>query len=217
MKRNIFWIGGILAVASLVAPSAKAITASEAFERLDVEALTLIEPAARQQMVRDYLDENKVDTVFNALEGLSWIVPPVSNDYLQVQVSQVTKLTLRVLPSKKGQLVGAIYTVGDSITAPDSQLTFYDAEMNPLKLDKILKQPKLGDFFDFSGVPDSEKKALLKKIPFPTIEYTFSPEGTDLTARLTIERYMGAEDFAKLTLYMRPELLYHWTGSQYRR
>ena len=218
---NIAASAALLAASALPAASATpspalpdTVTASDAFVAMPAQTLDLLTRSMRLDML-EYWKIDSIADIANTMEGFSHLCRPVTDDGLKVQVTPVTTLTIRILPTRKGRIAATVYTIGDSLQAADSEIRFYDAEMNELKRDRFIKTPSSEDFFDFKGVDHKLRKELLSLVPFPTVEYTLSPDGTDLKARLTVGKYMGREDLEKITPYLRRDRVYHWTGSKY--
>ncbi len=223
MKTLIIIAASAALLASAALPAASAtpshaltdtVTASDAFVAMPAQTLDLLTRSMRLDML-EYWKIDSIADIANTMEGFSHLCRPVTDDWLKVQVTPVTTLTIRMLPTRKGRIAATVYTIGDSLQAADSEIRFYDAEMNELKRDRFIKTPSSEDFFDFKGVDHKLRKELLSLVPFPTVEYTLSPDGTDLKARLTVGKYMGREDLEKITPYLRRDRVYHWTGSKY--
>lgn len=210
-------VAAVAATASAAQPQAAAdtLTASDALVAMPAKTLDLLSTGMRQDII-EYFKADSIHHVPNAMDGLSYLVPPLTDDYLQVQVTPVTRFTLRMLPGRKGRVVATSYTVGDSLQAPDSELQFFDADMETLRLDKIIKMATVKDFLKLDGVDRKTRDELMALIPFPTVEYSFSPDGTDLTARLTVGEFLGKEVNDKLAPYLRRERVYRWDGSGYK-
>lgn len=215
MKKKYILLG--IATLALALPSkGKTITASEAFETLPAKVMTLLDKDIRKMMISNYTPDSV--TLFpNALEGVSYLCNPMTENYLCVQITPVSQLAVRVLRGKKRDesIVVTSYTLGDSLTAHDSELMFYNADMQPLKREKYIKIADSKDFFDFRGATKEEKHEALKSVPFPTVEYSLSPDSDTITARLTIGQFMGKEEYEKLQRWILPEILYYWDGSHY--
>lgn len=182
---------------------------------MPAETLDLLTLNMRLDMIDYYNVKDSVYSVPNTMEGLSHLVRPMTNDYIKVQITPVTTLTMRVLPLRKKQIVVSAYTVGDSLQAADSDLRFYDAAMNELRRDKFIKLASTVDFFDFEGVDRKTRRELLGLVPFPTVEYTPHPDNTSLTARLTVGEFLGRETLDKIEPYLRRERVYEWNGHRY--
>lgn len=197
------------------AVEADTVTAAQALVAMPAQTLDILTTSMRLDLI-DYYRADSIYRVPNAMEGLSYLRRPMTPQYLQVQVTPVTKFTIRILPRKNDFMVATVYTIGDSLQAADSEIRFYDAQMKELKRSKFIKLLSTEDFFDFSGVDGKTRRELLSIVPFPTVEYTFSPDGTDLKARLTVGEFLGKEDLEKITPYLRRDRLLRWDGARYR-
>ena len=220
MKRLIALCASAAAVAAIwasEAPRAEAdtLTASDALVAMPARTLDLLSTTMRLDMLTYYAADS-IYKVPNTMEGLSYLNPPVTDSYLQVQVTPVTRFTVRMLPGKKGPVVATSYTVGDSLQATDSELCFFDAKMKELNRDKIIKLLSTKDFIKHEGVDRKVRNEVMTMIPFPTIEYTFDPESTDLKARLTVGEFLGKETNERIAPYLIRERVLRWDGSKYK-
>lgn len=178
-------------------------TAREAFTYLDIPALDLLKRTTRLDML-DYLDADSVYKASNAMGGLSWI-EKCTPDYIKVQLTPVSTLELKMLPTKKdGVVTMAVYTVGGESQSEDSQITFTDEKLHPLDASKFFKAPELKDFFDIPKGSLTSMKEIKEMIPFPTVAYSASPNSNDLTARLTVEKFMNLDDWNIVKLFLKP-------------
>lgn len=205
----------------LAAISAQAFSADSGFTAADVlvnmnaKTLDILTESQRKDMLDYYTEADSVYNVLNVMEGFSHLNPPVKDDYLQVQITPVTCYTIRILPYKDKKLAMTLYTVGDSVMAHDTEIRFYDMNMNELKRDKFIKTLSTEDFFDFKGVDGKLKKEILQIIPFPTVEYSITPDGNKLKADLTVGAFLTKEDLEKVSPYMRRIREYRWDGSKW--
>ena len=194
-----------------VSPS---ITASEAFVRMPATTLDLLNSSMRRDML-DYLKADSVYNVMNTMEGFSHLNAPLTDNYLQVQVTPVSRFTVKILPAKKGNIVMTLYTVGDADSATDSELRFYDDSLNELPRDKFIKLASTDDFLDLKGVDGKTRKELRSIVPFPTVDYTVSPDGNTMKAELTVGEFIGKEDMERLAPYLHRERTYIWNGKKW--
>lgn len=190
--------------------------AREAFLSMPAKVLDILKRDSRMDML-SYLDADTIRPVPNGLGGTSVLIPPVTQDYIAVQVSQVSTIQIKLLPAHKGKIIAVSYTLGGDGTAADSDLSFYDDEWKLLKTSKFISLAETEDFLDLPKHSEELKKELLLLVPFPTIEYQFSPDGDTVTAHLTIGDNLGAEDMLILQQYLRPEIVYTWNGHQFKR
>lgn len=186
-----------------------------AFVNMPAKVLSLLTPEMRKDLL-DYYDNDTLRAIPNALGGLSHLERPVTPDYLKVVITPVSTMSIRQLPHKRSAIFAVAYTITGDGNAADSEISFYDNSMRPLKTSKFLT---LAQFEDFINLPKNEKdlkKELSALVPFPTVEYILSPDSNVLTARLTVEDFMGAESFARIKPYIHPEIKYHWDGKKYK-
>lgn len=205
------------AAAAKPAPTAAAdtLTAADVFLELPVNVLDIVPRSARFEMLEYY----KVDSIYkapNAMEGLSWL-NSVEPDFLEVQITDVSTLQLRLLPlAKGGRLIMTLYTVGGDSQAADTDIRFFDPQMNEMPRDKYFKLPHLKEFFNLKGAITSVKE-LETMIPFPTVHYTASAGSTDLKAELTVGEFMNQDDYRIIKVLLKPDgLTYVWDGKQFR-
>lgn len=195
-----------------VSEPADSLSASRVFADLPISVLDLIKPNTRLDML-DYFRADSVWQAPNTMGGTSHL-NTVTPDYLSVSVTAVSRLDIKILPSKTGPIAMTVYTVGESDGTSDSEVRFFDASMKPLPTDRYFKLPDLKDFLDLpKGVKASE---VLEHLPFPTIRLDVSEHGDDLTGRLTLGPQMPREDYDAVEPYVRPEVRWIWDGRRYR-
>lgn len=206
----------ILLVSVMLATQVHALTARQAFVRLETPALNLLTTDMRQDLL-SYYEADTLRQVPNALGGMSQLTRPLTDSYLKVRITPVSTLAIKVLPCRNDTVVATIYTISAPGHAADSQVNFYDSDMRRLPTHKYLKLAEIDEFIetDHDHQGREQKRELLSLIPYPTIEYTFNPEDGTITARLTVTEYLGAEITQKLERHLRPALTFVWTGSKY--
>lgn len=221
---------GILAVVSLMCllPDAKAegkgspsveskgssVTARDIFVGMQCPALEVLKKTTRLDML-DYWDVDSVYKAVNALDGRSWL-EDVTPDYLKVHVTPVSTLQLKILPVKKGSVVMAVYTVGDSIQAEDSEISFYDMEGRQLDGTAMFTPPALGNFFEFPKGSEVTIRGITEMFPFHTVAYSASPGKDDISARLTFGDYMDVDNLRIIRKYLKPEVTLRWNKGRFR-
>lgn len=206
-------------------PKDSAANAVQAFLRIETPGLELLRKSTRLDMA-DYLKEDSIYHAQNALEGESFFLEPVTKDFLRVRVTASSTYAIRLLPAKKGEVVVGVYTIGDIDRKPndsivpragDSQLDFFDSEMRRIETKKMIKVPRVEEFLEEKCKDKNLMRELMELIPFPTVVYSLNADNTDLTATLTIDHYMGREDFERIRPYLTDRITYHWTGKRYER
>lgn len=183
-------------------------TASQVFANIPLDVLDMLRPSIRLDMLDYYTQADSILTVQDALGGESHLVT-VSSDYLKVAVTPVSTLEIKLLPYKKDHLVMTLYTVGADSLASDTQVKFFDANLNPIESSKFLKMPTLKDFFNLK---DSELKEsdLREMIPFEAIALSTGPGDTPLTATFTTLRTLSKESRDLLNPLILPSLSSLW-------
>ena len=188
-----------------------ALTASKVFAEAPLEVLDMLRPSTRLDMLDYYNQADSILTATNALGGESRLVQ-VAPDYLKVEVTPVSTLEIKILRSGRKETVMTLYTVGEEGAARDTEVRFFDSDMKPLDRRKLLKAPKLADFFALKGSGVSEEE-LAGKIPFMAVEYKSGPGEAPLKATLTALGVISREDMEILSPLLSPPLEAPWKGS----
>lgn len=213
-------MAAVMAIATLLpaaaAPKGATLSADTVFINLPIEVVEILNRSSRMDM----LDYYRVDSIYAApnLVGSTSRLETVTPDYLKARLTDVSTLEIKVLPLAKGGDIAAVsYTVDSTGDQPDSELFFFDSEMRPLDRDKIFKMPKIKEFFKIDKGSLTSEKELVEMVKFPTVLYTLSPDGTMLTAKLTVGQYLDPDDYNIMKLFLVPALQYRWTGKKYEK
>lgn len=190
------------------------LTASDALVGMPAETLDLLTTSMRLDLL-DYYRADSIYRVQNTLGGQSHLLRPLTQEYLKVRLTSASTLTIKILPYRNSRIAVTSHTIGDTITAADSEIRFYDRDMRELKRDKFIKLATIEDFLKLDGVGRKTRKELTDLIPFPTIEYTLFPDSGELHAVLTVGEYLSKEALDKITPYLRRDRVYIWTGRKY--
>lgn len=198
-----------LAAKSSVNPDT--ISARRAFVKMPATVIDLLPKSTRLDML-DFFDVDSVYNAVNAMEGFSHL-EAVTPDYLKVSITPVSTMQFKILKDKKGNdIVMTIYTVGGGREAKDSEINFYNSQMEPLDKDKYMKVPQLKDFFDIPRGSITTMKEIEQMIPFSTIEYNASPDSDVVTASLTVGQFMNQDDYNIVKLFERSSINLKWDG-----
>lgn len=235
MMKRLYRFAGVLAVLAMLptaTPPAKAEIAGdtlaiekaesapvenvrEAFLRMPKECIDILDTRTRLDML-DYLKADSLCKVNNDLQGSSEFLAPVTSTFLKVRLTPVSTVAIKELPYKGKKIFAVSNTVAPEPGSADSELHFFDCHMKPMRADKMLKTPSVRDFLSLDNVDSSTRRELESLVPFPTIEYAFSPDSDTVTATLTAEGNMSREDFAKLKPYLRSTRIYRWDGHSFK-
>ena len=112
------------------------LTATSVFAEAPLEALDMIRPSTRLDMLDYYTQADSIMTAVNALGGECRLVT-VTPDYLKVSVTPISTLEIKVLPIGKKRIVMTLYTVGEDSSAMDSEVRFFDSQLRPLDMSVI--------------------------------------------------------------------------------
>ena len=197
--------------------AADTITAAKAFLEMPQQDIDLLTRSMRQDML-DYMQlRDSVYKKANIYMGLSWI-ERLTPDYIQVHLSDVSSLQIRLLDRKGSSLpvVMAIYTIDDGDGTADSTVSFFDNDMKPLPTSKFLRLPDPKDLYDIPKDAPLSLRDIEEIMPFATIKYTVNPESGRITGTLTSANRLTVEEAEKVKPYLRKELLWDWDGKRYR-
>lgn len=188
----------------------KALTAREVFTQLQCPALEILRKSSRLDML-DYWDADSIAPVKNGLEGVSNLIE-VADDYLKVQLTPVSTLQIKLLPGKGGPMAMTLHTVGDDTQALDTQVAFYDADLQPIDGTRLLNAPGLKDFLQIPKGSAVKAKDAERLIPFATVCYNAAPGTDNLTAVLTVSQFMSRGDWETCKPLVKPLLTGVWNG-----
>ncbi|MGM9815887.1 MAG: DUF3256 family protein [Lepagella sp.] len=212
----LFVAAGLWAVSASAGTSTDEVTAYRAFVEINDPAVTILSQESRSTLASDSLS-GSADLASTANKNISaTLMEPHSRSYLRVAISTASEATYKVLRRGKKDIVGVVYTVGDSATVRDSELRFYDSRFRPIALKRVMTPLCVEDFFDFTGVDKETRISLLAMLPFMAVEYGFAPDSDEMTARLTAVEALSREDQRRLAPYLR-SLRLVWDGKKYRR
>ncbi|MDE5876371.1 MAG: DUF3256 family protein [Muribaculaceae bacterium] len=221
---TVAWILALLTPEASGASRGDTISVRRAFVELPATTLDLLPHDTRLDML-DYFDVDSIYRAPNTMDGRSWL-ETVTQNYMKVVMTPVSTLEIKVLPGgKRGDTVMTVYTIGGGSQAADSEVQFYDAALRPLDTSKLFKPAVLSDFVevpkDKAGKSTTGEAPLTKRdiealVPFPTVEYSASPENTSLTGRLTVGKYMDLESYRRLEPCLTGPVTYRWDGTRFR-
>ncbi|MDE7380507.1 MAG: DUF3256 family protein, partial [Muribaculaceae bacterium] len=174
--------------------------------------LNLLKKSTRISMLH-YFDADSIWKAPNAMEGVSELIT-VRPDYLKVRITDVSTLQIKLLPFRSGQLVMTIYNIGKE-PGGDSDIRFYNSELQEIPSDKFIKMPQLKDFFDIPKGSLTTMKEIQGMLPFYTTIFNADADSTTLEAEITVGEYVSTDDYNILKLFMRPRLKYTWNGKKF--
>lgn len=169
--------------ATLTGLADEPLTARKVFAEAPLEVIDMLRPSTRLDMIDYY---TQADSIFHAPDALGGTsrVESLTDDYMRVAVTPVSTLEIKILPYRKGFIAMTLYTVGGEGIAKDTEVAFYDSDLQPLPSGKFLKQPDASAFFNLRG-SDITEADLREWMPFRTVAYSTGPGDAPLTATLT--------------------------------
>lgn len=194
----------------LILMSALTANARSAADFLLSAPLTVI-PAvserARLEML-EYFKANSDAEVKNMFGGTSKVAVNMPQ-YVTVDVSDRTQISVAVVPAKRDTMLAVIETVLTPV--PDSRVTFYGTDWSKLK-----RQPgelTVMDFVDSKALK-ADPAAELPEFPFYTLTYV-PDEGSFLAANTTAKYYTKSEQPSGLK-YMKPAVKVRFDGKNWK-
>lgn len=208
-------------IASLSATlPAYAITASEAFVRLPATELSILPAATRLNMIDYYAEADSLWEAPNAMEGVSQL-QEVGPTYLKVKLTPVSDLQIKVLPgknAKQSDVIMTLYTIGsdsdDFSDGADTEIRFYDAQMQPLKTEKYFKMPDFKKFFTIPRGSITTIKELQQMLPFTTVMWTASADSDNIVGKMTFTDAISQDDLNIIRLFATP-LTLRWKKGKF--
>lgn len=187
--------------------------ATEIFCSLPKKVLELIPPRLRRDMTDYYLQADSIYNVTNNLGGTSHLID-LTDDYLKVQVTDVSTMEIKMLPHKGQQIATVVYTTYGE--AADSKILFFDEYVQEINPEKFFKAPQLKDFFSIPRGSLTTMKEIEQMVGFCTIEYRLNAADDSLCAYLTIDKHINQDDYNIIKLFMLDSLIYDWDSKKYR-
>lgn len=191
-------------------------TASEAFTKLPLKVLEIINTSQRMDML-DYYAIDSIQPVVNGMNGISYL-RKVTPTYLRVQITPVSTLQIKVLPYDYGEIIATSYTVGDSLRAKDSELRFFDTSFNELDTKRFFDIPELDDFIPKVYIHDEKQlMSILYETPFLPIQYRIDPDFEALRATMSLKNVLDSDQLKILGYYAENSINYIWNGKKFKK
>lgn len=197
---------GVSAVEPVAADSVPVETVLDLFFYSD--EFSTIDRNARLDMA-DYYESGKKERLATRLGGTAYIDSISGTDYLKVITSSCTYSEVRRYETETGTVFALIQTA--ALPAADSRIRFFRGEDS---IEPLLEVPQTEDFLTKDG--KKRKKELVGRMDFLLVKLEFLSNG-DIVARNTTGEYLSKEDSAFVSPYMKPEILYRWTGKKFRQ
>lgn len=195
---------------------AESIDVRQAFEGLGIDVVELLDPETRSIMLQLY-DQDSIPSLPNSVGGMATL-NKVTPDFLEVELTDVSTLQLKVLKSSSGDdILMTLYTIGATDDTCETEVRFFNAALKELDSSKLLPTPPLSAFFSFPKGTKTKMKEIEALIPFETIAFSANPDNSDLKATLTVESALNVEDAKIVELFMLPNITLRWNGKKFQR
>lgn len=195
---------------------AESIDVRQAFEGLGIDVVELLDKDTRAIMLQLY-DQDSIASMPNSVGGVAKLTK-VTPDFLEVELTDVSSLQLKVLKTSSGDsILMTLYTIGAAGDTRETEVRFFDANLKELDRNKILPTPPLSAFFSFPKGTKTKMKEIESLIPFETIAFSANPDNSDLKATLTVEKALNIEDAKIVELFMVPDVTFSWNGKKFQK
>ena len=164
----------------------------------------------------DFLDSNMKAIVKNRF-GKEAEMKVLTSDYVQMQISEVSTLEMKLLPvNDSTKVVCMVKTVCAS--ASDSSIRFYTSDWSKeLAAKDFLQAPSGNDFFLPNDSPTDEDAIIRKKADMHLMKASLSKEDTSLTFIYTTPDHLNKEDREKMVPLLKKEpIVLRWSEGKFR-
>lgn len=151
----------------------------------------------------DFLDSNMKAQVKNRFDRAAEL-KILTKDYLQMQLTDVSTLELKLLPLKDSVMViGLIKTVCSS--ACDSRIRFFDTSWNELETSEFFRLPSEDSFYAQVDSVGDEYAQLRSETDLYLTKMAFSSNNSTLTITYTTPDYLNKDNREKLVPYLKTQ------------
>ena len=164
----------------------------------------------------DFYDAQMAAVVTNRMDGSSRM-NRLTDDYVQMQVSEVSTLEMKLLPvNDSTRVICMVKTVCAS--ACDSSVRFYASDWSAELAAKDFLQVPLGDDFFLPNDSLTDEAALARKMAdMHAMKASLSKDDASLTYQYTTPDYLNKEDREKLLPLLKKEpMVLRWSEGRFR-
>lgn len=208
IKKSIF----LLALALCAIAATQARTAGDVFCSSSSDVFNVIPANMRAEMLA-YLEVGRVVPVETAYGEEAKLVRATDN-YVKVRMSAASEVEMLMLTGSRDTVLLVVQTV--ETPARDSRITAIDTEGNPLRLDKLLKEPQMKDFVRLPKGSKMKPDDVLAKVRFPLISYSINDSAMTLTARQNLKEFMSTDDYAEIAPYLTDSITFRAQGTRFK-
>lgn len=204
MKRLFFCVICLFAICNI-----KAQDMASLFVAMPDALVPQLEDAWRKDLI-DLYNTGKEAKLKNTMNGFSTL-RQVTPDYLLLQVSENSKIELKLFPLVNNtQIIGMITTVNGPV--PDSRISFYTTAWESLDTADLFT-PVSSGWFIKDGIDKNGEafKNAVSVLDMDLVEYHFSPDDLTLTATYATPLYLSKKDRERVLPYLKENpKVYSW-------
>ena len=210
MKRHLLFLVSIFCTLSVMAQDMKTV-----FVAMPDSIVPLLTKVNREDCI-DFLDSNMKAVVKNRFGNVAEM-KVLTDDYVQMQVSEVSTLEMKLLPvNDSTRVICMVKTVCAS--ACDSSVRFYASDWSAELAAKDFLQVPSGDDFFFPNDSLTDEAALARKMAdMHAMKASLSKDDASLTYQYTTPDYLNKEDCEKLLPLLKKEpMVLRWSEGRFR-
>jgi len=202
----------LVALVALVPSAALSRTVADLFASEPGKVFPLLTRTNRLDLV-DYYNNGQKVPLQNNLAGTSQFIE-MDSDYLKLQSSGSKVVEMRMITAGKDTVVAVIETVMTPV--PDSRISFWNAQWEPLRADKWFKMPVIDDFLA-RKMPRELRADLRDAMVFPLIRLTFKGGSHDIIeASHGLQQFLAADVYKRFADYLVPSINYQLSGKKFK-
>ena len=210
MKRHLLFLAGIFCALSAMAQDMKTV-----FVAMPDSVTPLLTKVNREDCI-DFLASDMKAVVKNRFGNVAEM-KVLTDDYVQMQMSEVSTLEMKLLPvNDSTKVVCMVRTVCGS--ACDSSIRFYASDWSrELDAKDFLQVPSGDDFFLPNDSLTDEAVLARKKADMHVMKAMLSKDDASLTWLYTTPEYLNKEDREKLLPLLKKEpIVLRWSEGRFR-
>lgn len=210
MKRHLLFLVSIFCTLSVMGQDMKTV-----FVAMPDSIVPLLTKVNREDCI-DFLDSNMKAVVKNRFGNVAEM-KVLTDDYVQMQVSEVSTLEMKLLPvNDSTRVICMVKTVCAS--ACDSSVRFYASDWSAELAAKDFLQAPSGDDFFLPNDSLTDEAALARKMAdMHAMKASLSKDDASLTYQYTTPDYLNKEDREKLLPLLKKEpMVLRWSEGRFR-
>lgn len=200
----------LLMIAMATHFSVAARTAADLMAKAPRTILPLLAHDTRLDMI-DYFNSGMSTPSSNIMEGKARVTA-MSDRSVTFEATSASSYQIALLPAGSDTIVAVVRTV--MTPAPDSDISLYTTGWQPLDTQRYFTESGIESWLTREGI--RKFRDIENIIPFVIASYVYDPESATLTASQSFEQYLSKEDYTSLKQYVKPSIMYKWTGKRFK-